>query len=124
MEPITVLNLFVWAGNVDGHFDIGIYSPDGTRLVSTGSTARVGSNACQAVAVNAALKPGPLYLAIVVDSATATYRRVVWTAGAHLRSFGLAKQTAVYPLPDLAVLESIATTNYIPIFGLSTRSVI
>lgn len=118
---ILVQTLFWYNGaTVSGNVDIGLYSIDGTRLVSTGSTVQSGTSVAQSVAVTSfILPPGAYFFAISCDNTTATFMRS--NAGAQIsRLLGLALQNTAFPLPATATFA--ATGGYSPVMGLSTRS--
>ncbi len=124
-EPILVQQLFWQNGaTVTGNMDVGIYSVDGTRLISSGSTAMSGANVIQAVDVTDTLiGAGVYYFALVGNSAAncTTFRKN--PSLNQLKCHGMASQTASFPLPATVTLASL-TQGYVPIVGLIARTVI
>src|SRR5262245_36344187 len=58
---------------VSGNFDVGLYSADGKRIMSTGSTAQAGTTNSQTVdTTDTPVGPGLFYLACAIDNTTAT----------------------------------------------------
>lgn len=100
------------------HCDIGIYSEDGTRLASTGSTVTTGTNVIQRIALAATLGSGVYYMALALDS-TETVFRSAFSSGPS-RASGTLQQAAAFPLPATATFAALAST-YMPVFGLSSR---
>ena len=123
-RPIIVAQLFwVNGATVSGNVDAGIYSVDGVLLVSTGSTAQAGTSVSQVVDItDTQLGTGLFYLAIAVDNTTATLIRGTAGSVARCAAMGCANQGSAFPLPAPATFATIAS-NYIPVFGLTTRSV-
>jgi hypothetical protein len=121
-KPITALKMFWFNGAVvSGNVDAGIYTLDGTLLVSTGSTAQAAITSLQSVAITPTkLGPGLFYLAISMDNITGSLRRGLSGAAERL---GAAEMVTAFALPGVATLGTL-TSDYIPIFGLSTRSLI
>lgn len=67
---------FLWVNgaNLTGSADVGLYSATGSRLMSTGATARAGATAVQYVGVtDQSFPPGHYYLALVGASTTGSY---------------------------------------------------
>lgn len=101
----TVARFLVANGtNLTGTVDIGLYNIEGTRLLSTGNTARAGASAVQYVDVtNTYFPAGHYYLALVASSTTGTYGAIVLdgTIGsAEARTFGALQEalgSAVLP---------------------------
>jgi hypothetical protein len=62
--------------NATGNVDVGLYSEAGIRLLSTGTTARSGTNAMQYINVtDSTFPPGNYYLALVASSTTGSFMR-------------------------------------------------
>lgn len=82
--PFTVSRFLVANGsNLTGTVDVGLYNFEGTRLLSTGNTARSGASAVQYIGVTDQRFPaGHYYLGMVTSSTTGTYGRLVISAGA------------------------------------------
>ena len=123
-RPYIVTNLFCINGaTASGNIDIGIYSEDGTRLVSKGSTAQAGTNTTQNLSVTSTeLGAGLFYLALACNNTTATFNRYSTAANTH-GAYGTAQMASAFALPATA---TFATTgqSYIPIVGLTGRSVL
>jgi hypothetical protein len=108
-----------------GNIDIGIYGVDGTRLVSKGSTAMAGTNTLQIFDVtDTYLAPGDYFLAIALDNNTA----IVWASALVA---GMAPFLGIYietlsdlPLPATATFAIASALLLVPLFGLTTRTVI
>ena len=74
----TVARFLVSNGNnLTGNVDVGLYNQAGTRLLSTGSTARSGSTINQYIGItDQSFPPGTYYLALVGSSTTGSYGAV------------------------------------------------
>lgn len=83
------------AGNVDA----GIYSWDGRRIVSLGSTACPAAGVAVLNIADTWVRPGWHWLAFASDSGTAIFRQYV-LATTGMRCFAFAQQTSAFPLPD------------------------
>ena len=122
--PITIAQLFVWNGaTVSGNVDVGVYAEDGTRLVSSGSTAQAGTSVLQVFDVtDTVIGPGNYYLALACDNTTATITRVT-VALSVARLHGNLTQASAFPLPTLATFATVAG-GFTPIMGFTPRTVI
>lgn len=118
----------VWWCNgatVGGNADVGIYTADGTKVVSLGSTLQGTANAHKfSTITNTLLSEGLWYMAFWLDSGTPkTMLRGVGStnlAGMSMACGGVLEENAG-SLPAVATFVS-STSNYIPLFGISTRS--
>lgn len=122
-ETIVVQYMFIWNVTPSGNIDLGIYSEDGTRLASTGSTALSGSNTTQGIALSATLAPGKYYMAAACS--TTGYTPAIVTTGVieltRARAGGCLTMASAFPLPATATFAAIASA-YVPMIGLSRRS--
>jgi hypothetical protein len=107
-----------------GNADVGVYSKDGTKLASTGSTATSGANAIQLIDVtDFTLFPGQYYLAMCGGNTGGSFIR--GQSGNSNRSVraGIAQQdVGAVTLPANFTLASVLS-DYIPLFGIATRSI-
>jgi len=73
--PFTIARFMVANGsNTTGNVDVGLYSLEGARLLSTGTTLRAGGSAVQYIGVADTRFPaGHYYLGLVGSSTTGTY---------------------------------------------------
>jgi hypothetical protein len=94
-----------------GNLDIGLYAEDGTRLVSTGSTAQAGTSTLQVVDItDVLLGPGVFYLALAMDNTTGTIFRCAPGGGVtqYMQLLGIAQMASAFPLPDTATFAAMA----------------
>lgn len=113
-EFCTVYQLGTEVTAQAGNLDLGIYTEDGTRLVSAGSTA-VGGVGIQAVNVtDTNLSPALYYLAMnCSDATTAAFKRIA-PDGTTLRAHGGCSQAVgATALPNPATLAS--PVGYVPL---------
>lgn len=91
---------------VAGNCDFGIYTPDGAKIYSTGTTAMSGASAPQFVTVGTpfSLTPGLYYFGFATDSATASFGGYSTTTG-RSKMAGILQQ-ATYPLPATATFAT------------------
>lgn len=119
-RQITVKKLWAANGsNATGNVDIGIYDEFGVRIVSTGSTARAGTNTLQAIDIaDTTIGPGRFYLALVCSSTSGAFFR--GSTGAYKpQLFGMYVEASALPLPATASFAT-SSSGYFPMFGLST----
>lgn len=122
-RPMVVTSLFVNNGaTASGNFDIGLYTAERTRLMSTGSRAQSGTNVVQEIAVpDFTIGPACFYLALVMDGTTGTIIRS-GDANANTpfgRVLGIVEQASAFPLPATATFAVLTHNLWGYIFGLS-----
>lgn len=121
-EPVTFTKMFMNIGAAAGNVDAGIYSEDGTRNISIGTTAAAGSSTLQVFDItDTTLARGRYYMALVADTVTTlTIFRTNPAAGV-CQALGLLQQAGVtLPLSTNASPATFAkyTQAYIPQFGV------
>lgn len=123
--PYTVRRLFWVNGTTaSGHNDIGIYSPRGGRIYSSGSVVAAGVSAFQYVtpANPILLAAGQLYfLAFSTDTGTANRLQASASVTAvRGRQGGFAQMATAFPLPSPAVLAAWdGTSAKLPLIGIT-----
>jgi hypothetical protein len=122
-EPTTIVKAFTVNGTaLSGNVDVGIYTDNGVKLVSTGSTLQAGTSDMQLIDLtDTLLAPGSYYMAMACDNTTATFFRQ--STAAMLPAVGLLSQLTAFVLPSTATMAR-DTGSYMPLFGLTTRTVI
>jgi hypothetical protein len=112
-HDFLVTAFFVVNGaTVSGLIDMGIYSAEGWRLFSTGTTFQTGTSVKQTLQITAQmLNKGAYYLALGFASASATVRGKLAASAADLAGIGMLIQDGTMPLPG----------RLSPIANLSTR---
>lgn len=124
-EPIVVVKLW-WANGAtaNGNTDVGIYTEDGTRIVSTGATAQGTVSVLQEVDItDTQLGRGRYYLGLSSSSATATYLSNAMSVSLS-KMLGWAEVASAHPLPATTTLAAFSTAAIQPIFGLSQRTLV
>jgi hypothetical protein len=120
-EPMVVQRMAVFnALTATGNVDVGIYTEDGTRLVSAGSTAMSGTVAIQSFSISITLAPGRYYMALAFSSASANIKAATTSLGSTY-ACGILQMASAFPLPATATFAA-PTSAYIPAFGISSRS--
>lgn len=104
-----------------GNFDIGLYQMDGTKLQSTGSTARTASAWNTVNWTDLDVQPGWYYAAMSADG-TNNYSGVVPAAGI-CEAMGIVEQGTAFALPSPATISTRTTRTLIPYIVYSVRSV-
>lgn len=111
---------------INGNLDLGLYSEEGTRLLSSGSTAMpAGSGVMKFFDVTDQTIPaGRYYMAMASDSNTAQFG-VCGIANIPILGpmMGWARETSAFPLPATATFATM-TDNYFPMFGFSLSSLV
>ncbi len=121
---MIVANMFIINGaTINGNLDIGIYSTDGTRLISSGSTAHAGANIIQTVAISITLGAGLFYMALAFDGNTATVGYCGLGHARWTRCAGIVQQANAFVLPATATFAT-CTTSVAWQMGLTGRSFI
>jgi hypothetical protein len=120
-----IVKAFILNGDtVSGNVDIGIYSADGTKIVSMGSTAMSGSNALQEFDIaDTVLAPGTYYMAMSCSTTGASFQAVTFGSATRLRLMGMVQAASQLPLANAPTFAAISN-DYLPMFGLTTRTVI
>jgi hypothetical protein len=110
--PYVVRRVFWCNGSVaSGNTDFGIYTSDGTKIYSTGSTAQSGASAIQYVTpTEFTLASGVYYFAVVFDGTT--NRAFGLTSNTIFGSGGQLVQTSALPLPATATFAATAGTPH------------
>ena len=123
--PMIVTQMFTVNGaTASGNVDVGIYSADGTRLVSKGSTAQSGTNTIQAYDItDTYLDCGAFYMALALSSTVGTLFRLSHGAANDWLIWGGLQQASAFALPATATF-AVNTTQYLPLFGITGNSVI
>jgi hypothetical protein len=122
-NPRTFKNI-VWFNSttVQGNIDVGLYTHQGSRVVSLGSTAMVGAGARQVGNItDTPLLPGYYFLAMVWSGTSATFTRYPATSLV-LQANGMQEMASAFPLPATATFAN-PTMSYVPLMWLLTRSV-
>jgi hypothetical protein len=98
---------------VAGTVDIGWFSQEGGRIVSTGPQTQAGVSVTQVIDItDTALPPGPLYLGLLCSNATATFWAVGAAAVFNAMLLGVYQQAVGSgTLPNPAVFASIGNAG-------------
>lgn len=118
-RALRLTRLFLHNGaTASGNFDVGIYDRNGNRLVSTGSTAQVGTSVLQIVTLGTPflLDRGLYYLAAAMDNTTGTTNRASVSTVLFAQAAAMAEMASAFPLPTTATLASLVA-GYIPDMG-------
>jgi hypothetical protein len=119
----TVKTIGVYIGTSSGNLDVGIYLPNGTRIVSSGSTAAGTGSAVQSINItDTTLSPGLYYAALACDNTTIQIGAKANQAGANLVR-GQFTENSAFALPATATFAAPASDSC-PFMILSPNSVI
>ena len=117
LDRVIVRKLFVVSGfTTSGNLDIGLYNAAGSRLVASGSIAKVDSVLQSIDVTDTSIGPGMYYLALVSNSGTDTFGTVSLAAPAPA-AYGLLTES-VFPLPATATWTVPQTLAQVPSLGL------
>lgn len=110
---VQITTAYVMAFQVavqSGNCDVGIYTEQGVRLVSAGSTA-VGAAGFQSINItDTVLTPGVYYMAMNCDNTTASFRAALSSA-LGIQGCGVQQQAVgAVALPDPATFANPAST--------------
>lgn len=123
--PTSVSKMIVRNGTaVAGNLDVGIYLPDGTKVVSMGSTAQSGVSAFQAFDItDTVLVRGRYYMGISSDTSGVTQKVLSgsFIGVRSLQAMGVYTQATAFPLPSPAVFAT-PTQSRVPQFGWAGRT--
>lgn len=122
-QPTLIKRLFVVnGGTASGNLDMGIYTPDGARVISKGSTAQSGTSALQFLDItDTMLGPGAYYLALAMDGTTGTTFRFNLST-IRCQQLGIARVASAFALPASVTLATVAA-GYIPMIGAEIQTV-
>jgi hypothetical protein len=115
-QRVTVVELGVSNGTTaTGNIDIGLYDSAGTRLVSTGSTAKSASAVIQAIDVtDTTIGPGLYYLGLNNDTTTDTVGCEIASAPLPAAMGVLAETLGAVTLPATASWGVSQTLGFVP----------
>ena len=124
--PFVVAQAFWYNGTLGtpGNVDVGMYTRDGRRLWSTGSTAQSGASALQTVDItDKYYGAGSYYIALACDNAAAQLFSLAFGNVALDTYAGIKQQATAFPLPATATFAD-PTFDYCPVFGFTPRGTI
>ncbi len=108
----------------NGNYDIGIYSEQGDRLVSTGSTLVPAAGKATANITDTTLTPALYFMALSCDSTTASFLRSSGLVASHLQVLGLQQEAlGSVTLPATATFANPANA-YLPAVSIAQVLVI
>ena len=126
LAPATLTQVFWYIGSgTAGFVDVGVYSNAGTLLTHSGNILVSGANsAIQTVDIpDYDIAPGQYFMAFVSNNKTGSF------LASQFGNFGLDEMAGIYqqanasPLPARAAFIN-PVMDYVPIFGLQTRSLV
>jgi hypothetical protein len=122
--PVIPITGWAYCGTIaGGNFDIGVYDTAGTRLVSSGATARAASTVVSTATLTATtLFPDRWYYMAFSADATSNYFSSASIAGIWATQ-GLVEATTAYVLPA-SVTFAVTTRAYCPMFGLNLQTTV
>lgn len=100
-------------GTVSGNIDVGIYSKDGVRLCSSGSTAQGSTFSWQVLnTADVQLGTGLFYIAMAVDNTTSVFSRFTMASASFFKVMGFAEMASAFPLPATATFASVSNAYW------------
>lgn len=121
-RQVTIRQLFSYNGAAAAdNIDVGIYTENGRRLVSSGAVAQAGTNALQLYDVtDFVLGPGLFYFAVSMSGTTGTLFRIGPSVSL-TRIIGLVQEAAAHPLPATATFATVGS-GYVPVLGFTAEA--
>lgn len=119
-QPVVVRKMVLQFTSVAAsNYDIGIYTVDGTRVVSLGSTAVPGSTGVvEADIADTMLTPGSYCYALVISSTSPAVTGVNYSTNDN-KLFANLTQTSALPLPSTATF-AVNDATFAPVISLKT----
>ena len=123
-RPALVQRLFSVNGTtVSGNIDMGIYTLDGAKIVSIGSTAQAGTSALQFYNIaDTYLSPGQYYMAVALDNNVGKVGRYNITV-IRCQQAGVLKATSSFALPASVTFATV-TSAFIPSIGMELMGIL
>lgn len=116
----TLYALSFMGGNTTGNYDLGVYSADGVKLASTGSTALAASMQTLTLPEIAVPAGGLLYAALALSSTSGSSGRAGFTSAFQTINAGMLQEASALPLPA-NMTPVISAETEIPIFAWGVR---
>jgi hypothetical protein len=112
-DPCVVTTLWWQNGaTASGNVDVGIYTDQGNRLISTGATPQIGTSVVQSVDIpDTPIPAGLCYCAIALSSATGTIWTTATSISGSLVVISGYQQAGACPLPNPATFATTVGTN-------------
>jgi hypothetical protein len=119
-QPIVVRKMVLQFTTVAAsNYDIGIYTVDGARVVSLGSTAVPGATGVvEADIADTMLTPGSYYYALVISSTSPAVPGVNYSTNDNKLN-AMLTQTSALPLPSTATF-AVNDGTFAPVISLKT----
>jgi hypothetical protein len=116
--PIRVLKLWFGCGSIGtDNFDLGLFTAAGTKLVSSGATAKAASGTEVVVDVtDTSIGPGLYYIGLSCASTGSSFYLYGFTTPI-AAAYGIKQEEAAHPLPATATMVN-ASSSYIPLVGM------
>lgn len=123
--PLVIAQLYAHNGAaVSGNIEVGLYSADGRRLVTSGSVAQAGTSIAQTFDIaDTLIGEDVFYLAVSLDNTTGTLFRTAYAVGLCQAAGMLTETTVSFGLPAIATWSAIADA-YAPRMGVSMAAVL
>lgn len=125
--PVTMIaaRMFVYNGTTaSGNLDLGIFDTGGNSIITKGTTAQSGTSVLQFLDItDTTLSPGVYYMGCSMDGTTGTTFAHAPNSLAVARTSGVLSQSTAFVLPTTTATFAAAQHAYIPIVGITTRTV-
>ena len=111
--PCIAVKMMFQVTTQSGNFDIGIYAENGSRLVSTGSTAVPAAGMSVSDITDTTLTPGTYFLALNIDNTTAAVQRLNNPLAGTIQGCGVQQQAVgAVTLPNPATFANPASAYW------------
>ncbi len=123
--PFLAVKMMIYnGGTVSGNVDVGVYTSEGTKVVTSGTTAHTGTSTTQIFDItDTLLNPGLYYLACAFDNNTALIAHSGNLAINNARTVGIRQASSSFVLPTAVTFEALASA-YVPSIHISGSTVI
>ncbi len=109
-SAIVARQFIVPIGAASGNIDVGLYTPDGVRLISTGSVVST-AGAMFIDFANTKVGPGLFYFALSCNNTTITIHGHALITAPRAEMYGAAQMDTAFPLPATATLATPTFIN-------------
>jgi len=109
----TIKRIAFYTGTtITGNIDVGLYDMDGTRRVSSGSTALVGTSQGQVIDItDESLSAGRYYMAMALSAADSMRVLVIGNSAPLAGMLGVKYENSAFPLPATATFADPGSTD-------------
>jgi len=122
--PVNRMFVCNGSGAQAGNWDVGIYTLNGTKLASAGSTAQAGASVLQYANASLILDPGSYFMTMWASLTTGTYFRYTQAFVTAYRLTGILQETGLASgLPTTLTPAALSGGElFLPLFGFTSTA--